>query len=508
MVLLGLLFTCLSGAAAEPLREFAPLQLTGLEAAVAEKLRQAQATFDPQPLAIPKQPEQRQRLAQRYGEIGHLYHAHELWAWAETAYSNAQQLDPQDPTWRHAASVVEFKRGNLTDATAGFEALLEVAPGHEASRYYLIEIALQQGRAEHALQHARTIRAPEAIAWGLVATGRALQSLGRHQEAAQRFTEALVLTPEANRLHYLLGMALRSSGDMSQAHDHLTRAGSVGLHLPDPLNALLSASRAGVRGLLQEAERAMRAGRPQDAQRTYHDALAEDPGLAEAHAGLAVAQAALGEINAARDSLLRALQIEPSLDSARRNLARTELHLGNLDGAISQLQILLRSAPAEPALLHLLGAAQLAKGETAAGEASLQQALSLAPRDADLRFDLASHLVNTGQLNQARDVLSDGLQLDSQALALRRALSRILAAAPQVAVRDGARAVALIEPLASQSGLPADVLLLALAFGESGRCKDAAAAYQQLADSDPARAPHWSERARAAELGDCRPALP
>ena len=134
--------------------------------------------------------------------------------------------------------------------------------------------------------------------------------------------------------------------------------------------------------------------------------------------------------------------------------------------------------------------------------------MSLAPRDADLRFDLASHLVNTGQLNQARDVLSDGLQLDSQALALRRALSRILAAAPQVAVRDGARAVALIEPLASQSGLPADVLLLALAFGESGRCKDAAAAYQQLADSDPARAPHWSERARAAELGDCRPALP
>src|SRR5690606_21242563 len=120
--------------------------------------------------------------------------------------------------------------------------------GHEAAHHYLVEIALQEGRPEEALQLAGSIRSPQSKAWALVAMGRALQGLNRHQEAAQHFSEALALTPEANRLHYLLGMALRSSGNMRQAQAHLAKAGSIGISLPDSLNALLAASRAGVRG--------------------------------------------------------------------------------------------------------------------------------------------------------------------------------------------------------------------------------------------------------------------
>lgn len=507
LLLLLLLFPCISLAAKEVLRAFAPLQLDGMEPAVADALQRAQSAFDTVSPNPPKPAGQREPLAQRYAAIGHLYHAHELWDWAEAAYDNAQLLDPDNAAWRHAGAVVAFKRGEPGRAREQFEQLLESDTDALSARAYLAEIALQQGHGAVALDHVNAILAQRASAWARATAGRALQMLERPQEAAAQFAAALTLAPEANRLHYPLGMALRASGQTAQALQHLDQAGSVGLRLPDPLDASVAAARAGTRNLLLDGERALRAERPQDALHAYQLAVSADPALAEAHAGLAVAQAAVGDIRAARDSLLLALQRDPELLEARRNLARTELHLGNRQAALTQLEILLRGSPDDASLLQLQGRAALAEGQVETGLDSLRRALQQAPQDAGLRFGLAAALVNAGQLAAARDELQQGLLLQPQDLALRRALVRILAAAPQPELRDGARAVALIEPLAQQHRSASDMHLLAQALGESGRCREAADIYAQMATDDPSpqRAQAWRERASRAQLGECRP---
>jgi tetratricopeptide (TPR) repeat protein len=484
-----------------------PPALEGLEEAVRTRLAEGARR-----LAEVREEVETAELAGRFGELGHLYHAYALWPSAAVAYENARRLQPEEPLWTYGLAVVAFQQGEVAAAKPLFEAVIAAQPDLVAPWLYLAEIALQQGNAAEARQRADHVVQLNRSPAGLSALGRALMVEGRHAEAAAAFRGALEQVPEANRLHYLLGMALRAQGDFQTAADQLALAGPVGVKLPEPLEPVLAAHRGGQRIPRLEGDLALRAGRARDAVAAYQRALAAKPNDAEVHARLAVAQAADGDGAGAERSLRRAIELEPAATSALLNLGLLLAQTGRPAEALGHLRELLAIDPRNVTANREVGAILAAQGEREAALQHLLPVVGVEPADEESRFRTAVLLVDLGRFAEARDLLRQGLEIDPQAVRLGRALARILAAAPTLAARDGAQAIELAEKLYLASSQPGDLELLALAQAESGRCADAAVSYRLLgADApDEALRRRFAERAAAAaaaaEAGSaCRP---
>ena len=100
----------------------------------------------------------------------------------------------------------------------------------------------------------------------------------------------------------------------------------------------------------------------------------------------------------------------------------------------------------------------------------------------DARFGLALALVQLGRFSEARDRLRAGLELHPWEPAFSLALARLLAAAPDAAVRDGQRALDLVQALARNLRTTAVAETMAMAHAELGQFAEAVE-WQRLAMS-------------------------
>jgi len=104
------------------------------------------------------------------------------------------------------------------------------------------------------------------------------------------------------------------------------------------------------RGLLLEAER------------LYQFALATDPKLAEAHAGLAEVRERTGDVQAARKEAVTSLELMPSID-AYTVLIRLDIAAGHLDEARQETAQALKLDPKNEAALELQRKIETAEGQ-------------------------------------------------------------------------------------------------------------------------------------------------
>lgn len=171
------------------------------------------------------------------------------------------------------------------------------------------------------------------------------------------------------------------------------------------------AARAQVETLRGRAYLALR--KPEDARKSFEQALAAKPDHAAAKAGLialvaqqgnidrAAAQAAdllkqapdspdalnlvaeldlgRGRVEAARDTLTRLVQVAPHSAPARAKLAATLIDLKQFDLAKAELDALGKLAPGSPGYSHLLGVMHLRRGEIPAAREAVQNALRSNP---------------------------------------------------------------------------------------------------------------------------------
>jgi tetratricopeptide (TPR) repeat protein len=141
-------------------------------------------------------------------------------------------------------------------------------------------------------------------------------------------------------------------------------------------------------------------------------------------------------------------------------------------------------------------------------------AARLDPHDEIARVDGAATLVDLGRYGEARRVLTDALDANPTSGLIAHALARLLAASPDLSLRDGARAVDLAQRVdtAAPSSLHAETLALALA--EAGRCGEAADAQGRAIaaaqkEGDQARAAALTAARDAYAAGPpCRPGAP
>jgi Flp pilus assembly protein TadD len=96
------------------------------------------------------------------------------------------------------------------------------------------------------------------------------------------------------------------------------------------------------------------------------------------------------------------------------------------------------------------------------------------PSASDARFGRAMALVRLRRFAEARSVLEEAVRVHAEQPGLAHALARLLASAPDDAVRDGRRALSIMQSLENTTA-PSVALVetMAMALAENGRFADA-----------------------------------
>lgn len=176
-------------------------------------------------------------------------------------------------------------------------------------------------------------------------------------------------------------------------------------------------------------------GQVQDAERVLQAALLRHPGYPPLHWYLGLLRFRQRRLEAARCALEQALQLDPALDEAAASLAWVLHDLGRLGEAIawSRHALAARKLVERQAQLGwlLLCGKQFAEAAT-----HLQAALAETPASVQLRCNLASALRQQGRLDQASEVLEQGLAHTPDDAELLSALGWLLHGRQQLAAAE------------------------------------------------------------------------
>jgi len=416
--------------------------------------------------------------ARAWGEMGKTYHAYELFGAAEVCYDQAAGLEPADMAWRYLSAQVARAQGDLLAAASSFSEARELAPQHLATLIHWADVELELNRPEIAgmlLDQAAAIAPGAPVV--LARRGELALVRQRYGEAVELLSAALEAVPAATRLHHAIGLAFRGLGDLEQARAHLERRGDVGLSPADPLMAELETLQVGERVHLLRGRRAFQAGQFEAAASEFRQALEAEPESVRALVNLSAALSGFGDRVGAAQSLQRALEIDPENPTALFNLA------------------------------------SLAAGSDAHGAAVgyFAAATRVAPGDEEGWLGEAKSWIALGDFGEAARRLSSAGEALPESGRIAFALARVLAASPDLSVRDGERALDLATKVFEARRTAASAELLSNALRESGRCDQAREFLDRLiSEADELEAAQEAERLRSAraeirDSEDCRP---
>jgi len=409
---------------------------SGLESAVADQLGDARQAFE----RVATDPRAwRSRLADAYGALGRVYHAYELFGPAEAAYANAVRLGGDDAMWLHLLGYLYQQTGRFEEAAARLSAAVRVAPDDRAAALRLGDVWLELGRLQDArLQFEELLQVfPAAARRGL---GEVALREGHYREALEQLRGALDRAPQADALHYRIAMAYRGLGRVEEARAHLRQRGLRDIVVGDPVADALASLVRGERLLIIRGTRAF----------------------------------AAGQFREAADLFERALAAAPSSVPARVNLASALLQLGETARAISHLQVAYAQAPGDLAAGRDLSSALLRLGRENEAMGVVRALRAANPDDEDTLVGLALLLAKREQYGEAIAMLDEAHGRFPARVTTATTLSRLLAASPELARRDGRRALELALMVHAADGAPADAETVALALAELGRCDEAA----------------------------------
>ncbi len=475
-----LLMTLALPAAAKEVSVHHP-DLSGLEPAVAEQIGLIRSALTDQLAKTDAQPSE---VAVAYGELGQVYLAYGWHDAAAECFRLAATSDGQEASWPYLLGAAEQAAGRLDPAAEAFARAYDLSPAARVAAIHVGEIRLLEGRpeeAERVLKPALEVPALVPAAQSLL--GQAALARHDYPAAIEHLTAALASVPEANRLHHPLAQAYRGQGEMKKAAEQLALAGQVGLKPPDPLLDAVAALKVGERLAMVSGKTAARAGRYADAAQEFRRALAAQPESVEARVNLGTMLANQGDRTGAIEQFHAALETDPDNSTAHYNLAF--LLVAQADPAakkeaLSHVEAVLAARP-DDAEAHRLRAQLLRDtGQLEAALPEYARAIEFAPGDETARLGQAEALVRLARYAEAREKLEEGLRQIPGSGFLNHALARLLAACPDLSLRDGKKALELAVAVWNAKPAISHAETVALALAETGQC-DQAQEWQQKA---------------------------
>jgi tetratricopeptide (TPR) repeat protein len=412
--------------------------------------------------------------AEGYGELGKLLLAAGLLGDAETAFLNAQTLAAGDRRWPYYLAHVHRLQHAPDTATASFERARALQPDDVPTLVWLGRLYVDQGRPESAtplLERAVALQPRSAAA--LFELGRVALARRDFLQATTHLQAALRADPGAVQAHYPLAMAQRALGRSAEADAHLKLWKDVELLPADPLMEEIAALLGTAIDYEVRGTRAMDRRDWPEAIAAFRAGLERAPDDPSLHLNLGTALYLSGDLARAQAAFENAVRLSPGYARAHFTLGVLHAERGRPDAAIEQLTA---AVNADPAFVDArFSLAEMLRGAGRA-DASLPHYLAVIaadPNSSQARFGHVMALVRLQRYREARDALSDAIRAHPQQPGLIHALGRLLAAAPDPQVRNGAEALRILEPLSAQSPSSTIAESLAMALAEVGRHGDA-----------------------------------
>ena len=188
-----------------------------------------------------------------------------------------------------------------------------------------------------------------------------------------------------------------------------------------------------------------------------------------------------GRLEEALPYLQQAVVSTPGLPKAHYNLGNALLAQRRVAEALAEFEKHVRLQPDDPMAQYNLGRVLSEHGRAVEAVPHLQKAVELSPLMAEAHFKLGNALVQLGRAVEASSQYEQAVKIQPDYIEARNNLAWILAASPDSALRNGARAVELALRANELSGgrNPRIIGTLAVAYAEAGQFAAAAAAVQR-----------------------------
>ena len=277
---------------------------------------------------------------------------------AEALATSLTQLFPKHPFGWKVLGAVFKQAGRLSESLAAKQQSAELSPQDPEAHNNLGSTLKELGRlaeAEASCRQAIALRPDYAEAYNNL--GNTLASAGRLEEAEKNILRALELNPNYAVAHNNLGVLLTEVGRLSEAERNLKRAIELKPEYAEAHCNLGDALRYG--GKLDEARACLTRG------------LGLDPSMGVAHNTLGVTLTELGDVAAAVDSFIQAMNLKPNYAEPRWNLVGCE---ATIQGAEYWIDECLIVAPNHEKAKLTKAALRFYQGETSDFE-SLKQSV-------------------------------------------------------------------------------------------------------------------------------------
>lgn len=419
-----------------------------------------------------------------YGEYAILLQAAEYYEAAEPAYLNAQELMPGDMRWPYYLGHLYKSIGQTEKSIQSFERALERNPSEIATLIWLGRLYLEQGKPDVAEKlFERAAQLPPRNVAVMAGLGQTALARRDYPRAVTVLEEALAFDPNAASIHSPLANAYRGLGDTAKAEEHLKLWRNTDLVVPDRLRADLDMS---IESGLSYELRGVRALEARDFK-AAEDFFRKGVQLAPASTALGrslrhklgTALVLQGDVAGAMARFEEVAKLAPAdgLDeaSAKANYSLGVMlaSSGQANQAIQRLSAAVKYNPNYAEALMALGDTLRSSGRIDASLKPYSDVVRINPRSAEARFAYAMALVRLRRYRDAKVWLEDSARVLPDRPELSHALARILAAAPDDTIRDGARAMALVQDLMKANKTTVVGETMAMALAELGQFSDA-----------------------------------
>jgi tetratricopeptide (TPR) repeat protein len=383
-------------------------------------------------------------------------------------------LDINQFQWSYYQANLYLNTGRPLEALELFQQIEDIHPQPALLR-------IRIGEAYHALNRLAEARQsylqafylrPEAPAI-LARIGELAVEEKQYRSAISFLGAALARQPDANRLHYPLAMAYRGLGDTEQAITHLNLRGSVGIQPYDPWMGDLENLLQGERSYLLRGKLAYSAARYEESVEAFRTALSFNKDSARAHINLGTALMQTGDTQGAIDHYLSALALEPDNLTVHYNLGFLYLDTGKYEDAITHLEKVIAVSSEDTSAYQLLAQALERSQRIEDAMEYYRMTVLIDPTAESAWLGGVRLLLLNGEYTKALNVLNQAYEKLPNSGLIVHALAKLLAASPDLSIRDGQRALPLAQSVFQADPSSGHARTVAMAYAETGECKEA-----------------------------------
>lgn len=391
-------------------------------------------------------------LSNAFGEMGKLLMAAQTPEAAEASLLNAQALNTGDFRWPYYLAQLARTQGQPDKSLALFDRALQLQPEDVATLVWLGETNLQLGRPQIAEPHfTRALALQSNSVSARYGLGRAALAQNDFRRAVTHLEDVLRRDPKAAAVHYPLSVAYDGLGEKAKAAEHLRRRANYEILPADPLMVDLEGLLDSPQTFETQGIRALERNDYATAADEFRKGLALAPDSAALHHRLGSALVLLGDKSAARRAFDEAVRLQPSYFLAHYSLGVLFHEDGQLDEAIARFMAAVEARPTYTEARLRLASTLRRAGRPADAVGHYEQALTTQPESVEGRLGLAMALTQAGRYREARDQLAAAIASGGpDRSAFEHALARVLVTASDAAVRDGQRAMAMVQALVAQ----------------------------------------------------------